>query len=212
MQIKRTASSGVLLELDGVQILLDGVSQQVGSYLPTPPHIRQALLEELPDGLAFTHSHPDHYEASFASAYLQKAAGPVIGPADIPLCREETVQIGTVRVTPVESRHIGKTGGVRHCSFVVEGSRCLWFMGDAAPAQWRRRMDLPRPDVLLIPFAYAIGSSWEQTKALGASQIVLLHLPDPGNDPYALWDGVRQTVGADWNSLYIPKMGEHITL
>lgn len=213
MQIKRTASSGVLLELDGVRILLDGVCRQVGNYLPTPQPIRQALLADLPDAVAFTHRHPDHYDAAFASAYQEKTAGPILGPADIPFCKEGSVSVGGVKITTVESRHLGKSDGARHCSMIIEGSLCVWLMGDAAPAQWRKRTELPKPDVLLVPYPYAIGSAWELTRSLGAKTVVLLHLPAEDNDPYLLWDGVRQTVGQeDLTQLVIPKMGESVSI
>ena len=37
MEIRRTANAGVLLKLDGVRILLDGLCDRVEGYLPTPP-------------------------------------------------------------------------------------------------------------------------------------------------------------------------------
>ena len=39
IEYTRTANAGGLLEMDGVRILLDGVSQAVGDYLATPPDI-----------------------------------------------------------------------------------------------------------------------------------------------------------------------------
>ena len=213
MQIKRTANAGVLLTLDGVSLLLDGVCNRVEAYLATPEQIRRQLLESPADGVAFSHSHSDHYDASFVAAYLEKTAGPIIGPADIPFCTEQVCQIKGVRVTPVKSRHIGKVEQAGHCSFVIEGSACVWFTGDAAPAQWHNRSDLPKPDVLIAPYAYAIGLGWEQTKALGAKKVVLLHLPERSEDVYGLWNSVESTIGsAPSPEVYIPQMGEEIHL
>lgn len=213
MQIKRTASAGVLLELDGVRLLLDGVCGEVMPYLPTPESERAALLASPPDAIAFTHGHADHCDPSFIPAYLEKAAGPIMGPADIPLCQAGSKQIGSVTVAMVESRHLGKSDGAMHCSYIVEGSQCVWFLGDAAPAQWRKRTDLPRPDVLIAPYAYATGSSWQLCKDLGAKTVVLLHLPERSNDPFGLWDAVMQTVGEDpVPKLLIPAMGQTVCL
>ena len=61
MRIRRTANAGVLLTLDTITILLDGVCQQVHPYLPTPAEIRSELLENAPDIVAFTHEHQDHF-------------------------------------------------------------------------------------------------------------------------------------------------------
>ena len=213
MQLKRTANAGVLLELDGVKLLLDGVCGLVEPYLPTPEREKATLLQDLPDCVAFTHGHIDHCDVSFIPAYLEKTAGPILGPADIPSCEAVTRKIGNVTITPVESRHIGKTDGALHQSYVIEGSQCVWFMGDAAPTLWRRREDLPRPDVIIGPYAYATGNAWQLCKDLGAKAVVLLHLPERYSDPYGLWDAVAQTVGEDtFPKLLIPQLGETIDL
>lgn len=213
MLCRRTANAGVLLELDGVRLLLDGVCGEVKPYLSTPEKERTALLESPADVIAFTHGHPDHCDASFIPAYLEKTAGPVMGPADIPLCEAGSKQIGRVTVTPVESRHLGKSDGAMHCSYIIQGSQCVWFLGDAAPAQWRKRTDLPRPDVLIAPYPYATGSTWQLSRELGAKTVVLLHLPDRDDDPFGLWDRVKQTVGEHpIPELWIPAIGQTICL
>ena len=71
MEIRRTANAGVLLTLDGVTILMDGVCREVKPYPVTPPEERDALSKCWPDVVAFTHSHPDHCDLSFVSEYLQ---------------------------------------------------------------------------------------------------------------------------------------------
>lgn len=213
MEIKRTANAGVLLRLDGKQILMDGVCREVKPYPATPPRVREHLLRELPDALLVTHSHADHYDAAFVSEYLQKTAGPVLGPADIPFCSMEACYVGDVKITPVASRHIGKTEPIGHMSFILEGSRCVWFLGDASPLLWQARGDLPKPDVMIVPYAYGMGSGWEICKKLGAQSVVLLHLPERAADPYGLWDAVEATAGqGSGPALYIPAMEQTIEI
>ena len=213
MQVKRTANAGVLLELDGVRILLDGVCGEIKPYLPTPESEKQALLQAPPDCVAFTHAHPDHCDASFIPAYLEKTAGPVLGPADIPYCQAGERSVGNVTITPVACRHLGKSDGTLHQAYVIQGSRCVWFTGDGAPSTWRKRTDLPRPDVIIAPYAYATGSAWQLCKELGAETVVLLHLPEETGDPYGLWVAVRETVGPNPQPrLLIPAMGETVMI
>ena len=213
MEIKRTANAGVLLTLDGVAVLLDGVSREILPYLPTPAEIRNELLQTPPDVLCFTHKHADHYDAAFVSEYLQDAAGPILGPADIPFCRQETLRIQSLRITQIPSRHIGKQEPMGHVSFIIEGSRCVWFMGDASPLQWRDRKDLPQPDILIAPYAYATGSGWQVCQSLGAKSIVLVHLPDRQKDIYSLWDTVEATVGkCRMDGLCIPQIGQTLEM
>ena len=213
MEIKRTANAGVLLTLDGVRILLDGVNQPLYPYLGTPPKERQMLLNAPPELVAFTHRHPDHCDTSFVSDYLQNAAGPVLGPADVPCSSQEAVQLGTVWITPVQSRHVGKTDCRDHRSYLLQGSKCVWFMGDASVLHWQKSADFPKPDVLIAPYGFLLGRGWEYCKSLQVDAVVVLHLPDRRNDPYGLWDALAQTLSDSTGpEVIIPAMGEQILL
>jgi L-ascorbate metabolism protein UlaG (beta-lactamase superfamily) len=111
----------------------------------------------------------------------------------------------------VPSRHIGKHEGVDHVSYIIEGSRCIWFMGYASPLQWKDRTDLPKPDILVAPFAYATAGGWEITRQLGAKVLVLLHLPNRDNDPHGLWPQVDATIAkGNGPAVYIPEMEQRI--
>lgn len=214
MELTRTANAGVLLRLDGVSVLLDGVCREIKPYPATPPEIKAQLLEELPDAVAFTHNHSDHYDPAFASAYQGKTGRVVFGPA-LPGCKTtlETGRVGEVQVLPITSRHIGAAGkDTPHISYVIKGSRCIWFLGDAAPSCWRNSGSMPKPDVLIVPYAYATTpASWALTQSLGAKEIVLLHLPSRDLDEACLWDAVESTVNGK-NPLHIPALGDTICL
>jgi len=209
MEIQRTANAGVLLRLDGVSILLDGLADKVEGYLPTPPEIARQLLRNPPDMLAFTHYHADHCSEALLAPYRKQNLRPILGPEFLPL---GAVQIGQVMVTPVASRHLGKAEpNLQHVSYVIEGSQCVWFLGDAAPLQWKNWQELPRPDVLIAPYAFAnTKSAWDLTCNL-ADKVVILHLPDRNADPYGLWRMVEQTtVNGENATLWIPELGEWI--
>lgn len=217
MEIRRTANAGVLLKLDDVTILLDGVCREGKPYLATPPEERARLTGCWPDVLAFTHEHKDHYDPDFAALFQMQTNGVILGPVGLP--GSESVQtpvtIGGVNILPVPSRHIGKAGAtVEHTSFLIEGSACVWFLGDASPLQWRETANFPKPDVLIVPYAYAATSSgWETAKRFGAGKVVLLHLPARDRDPYGLWDSVEQTTkAAPGPTLFVPEMGQTLYL
>ena len=57
MKITRTANAGVLLELDGIKMLLDGVCREVTPYPATPDAIKTELSNNYPDLVAVTHCH-----------------------------------------------------------------------------------------------------------------------------------------------------------
>ena len=211
MEIQRTANAGVLLEMDGVSVLLDGLADRVEGYLPTPTEMAERLLENPPDVLAFTHYHADHCSEALLLPYRKQNLRPILGPESL---YSGDIRLGEVTITPVESRHLGRTEpGLQHVSFIIQGSKCVWFMGDAAPLQWKNRTDLPKPDVLIAPYAYANTKNvWEVTQRL-ADKMVLLHLPPREADLYSLWDGVEQTVrNREGITLWIPEIGEKISI
>ncbi len=206
LEIQRTANAGVLLKMDGVAILLDGLCDRVGDYLPTPAHIAGQLLQSPPELLAFTHSHPDHCSSALLLPYKTQNLRPILGPESV---SETPVRVGEVTVTAVETRHLGKTEpGLKHWSLVVQGSKTVWFMGDASPVSIKKMADFPKPDVLIAPYAYAnTPASWAQTMALSPKTVVILHLPEKERDSLGLRQQTVHTAG-DWEGLWIPEIGE----
>ena len=215
----RTANAGGLLTLDGIRILLDGVSGAVGDYLPTPGPVEAELLETELDLIAFTHAHADHFSPDFVRRYGRRRTVPLLGPvsAALPECSvmDGETRVGPVRVTPVPSRHMGDARReIVHWSFILSGSRCVWFLGDATPTQWRARTDLPHPDVLIAPFPYGgTEAAWRIVEVLSPEAVVLVHLPHPERDSAALWPPVRQTVACHpERTVLIPAIGETVAL
>lgn len=211
MELQRTANAGVLLKLDGVSILLDGLSDSVEGYLSTPPAIAQQLLDSPPDILAFTHMHADHCSEGLLLPYRKQNLRPILGPESLYL---DAVQVRGVTIMPVESRHLGKVEtGLQHASYIIRGSRCVWFLGDAAPVQWRNRVDLPQPDLIIAPYAYGnTKAGWDIACSL-TNRMVLVHLPDRGRDPYGLWQSVEQMCAQMSDmKLWIPEIGENIQI
>lgn len=211
MEIQRTANAGVLLTMDGVRVLLDGLCDRVGNYLPTPKMLAAELLKNPPDILAFTHSHSDHYSDALVSEYRKRNLRPILGPESL---YSEPIHLGNIAIRSVVSRHIGKAEpGLLHCSYILEGSRCVWFTGDAAPVQWRNGAELPKPDVLIAPYAYANTKvGWEITCSL-TKNLVLLHLPNRQEDTCGLWQQVENTVTNNGETkVWIPQITEKIKI
>ena len=211
MQFRRTANAGVLLTLDGVTILLDGVCRESGPYFGTSEAQRCELLACMPDIVGFTHGHFDHFDRNFAQQYYQKTLRSILGPEGLlkeGLCTQP-VRVGDVCVTPIVSRHIGKAGqGINHVSFLVEGSRRILFTGDAAPTNWRG----VQVDVLIAPYAYATTvGSWRLCASI-APELILLHLPKREQDAYGLWDAVETTTQTPGPRLFIPQMDETVSI
>ena len=213
MLLSRVSNAGVLLELDGVKLLLDGLCTAEGPYMATPAPIRDSLLACPADMLAFTHDHPDHFDRAMVEQYRKQTLRPVIGPENLPYATTfHGVAVGGVSVLPVKSRHIGKEYfHLPHVSFDIEGSKSVWFLGDAVPSQWHG-IDR-RCDVLIAPFAYALTeSAWHMTCQL-ADHVVLVHMPLRENDPAQLWPQVEAVIGKDCPvKLHIPSIGETIEI
>lgn len=203
IEFTRTANAGGLLEMDGVRILLDGVSQAVGDYLATPPDILDQLLSTPLDALAFTHNHCDHFQPEFVRQYARAGQLPrLIGPKDVaadlpeyPVITAPT-KAGAVQIISVPCRHMGaEYRDTPHYSFLLKGSSLVWFMGDASPLQWQGMARMPQPDLLIAPFAYAsTEAAWQITEGLSPKRILLTHLPSREQDGEGLWAAVDQIV------------------
>ena len=213
MLLSRVSNAGVLLTLDGVNILLDGFCGSVEPYVATPDHIRDGLMAAPPDMLAFTHDHPDHFDGETVNQYRKQTLRPVLGPENLPFgTSSRGLSVGGVSILPVKSRHIGKEYfHIPHVSYDIEGSKSVWYLGDAVPSQWH---DIDRRcDVLIAPFAYALSeSAWHMTCRL-ADTVVLVHMPLRENDPAQLWPQVEAVVGKNCPvQLYVPGIGETIEI
>lgn len=206
MKIIRTANAGVLLTLDGVRILLDGICGEIPPYLATPENIKLKICEALPDIVAFTHFHTDHFDKDFALFFEDKTGKRIISPEN-----SEAQSVEGVEITAVPTRHIGKTD-IAHISFVIKGSKTIWFMGDASPLTLKNMANYPRPDVLFAPFAYFNSpSSLKLTRQLRAKDIFVLHLPNENNDEFKICKAVGENI-KDEPNIYIMNLGESINI
>jgi L-ascorbate metabolism protein UlaG (beta-lactamase superfamily) len=216
MELRRTANAGFLLTLDGVTIAMDGVCLVVSPYQATPPAELGRLLAAPPDLLAFTHDHADHFDPDFARSFQ----GPILGTEQIAQALPgkkvtlEPVTVGNVKVTPVPTRHIGKASATtRHQSLVIEGSKRIFFMGDATPAQLSGLFSFGNPDALIAPFAYATtASAVRMVNEAVPETLVLTHLPLRENDPAQLWPAVEAMLPGFAMPVLIPSMGETVSL
>lgn len=194
MKIIRTANAGVLLNLDGVNILLDGICGELPPYLATPEALRLKLYEGLPDVVAFTHLHPDHCDKEFISFFESKTNKKVLSPEN-----DKPQSVEGVEITAVPTRHIGKTD-IEHISFVIKGSKTVWFMGDASPSTLKSMAKFTPPDVLFAPFAYFNSpSSLKLTRQLRAKDIFVLHLPNEDNDELKICESVQENIKNEHN-------------
>ena len=209
MEIRRTANAGVLLTMDDVQILLDGVCREVKPYLATPTAEWELLTSRWPDAVCFTHTHEDHFHPDYAATYKAATGREILMPGG-----DGEWETGNVRITRVPTRHLGKAGAAaEHCSFVVQGGKSLWMMGDAAPIQLKKMEHLPKPDVLVVPFAFfTTQSAVEMLKPYLPCTIVLVHMPSADNDPDGLWNAVAPGMAQLKEFIYAPNLGETITL
>ena len=163
----------MLLTFDGVTALFDGVCDDFSVYEKTPENIKNYLMQNPPDIVAYTHTHKDHYDQSFITNYEKTTLRSAIGPEGSLLTSKNNVT-----VKGIYTRHIGSYE-IDHVSFVIEADKCVWFMGDASPSELKKLSGERKPDILIAPYAYAnTASSWSRSLSTGAEKIIILHLPD----------------------------------
>ena len=211
----------MLVALDSVILLLDGVCQGYSLYLAPPPAIIQGLDHRPPDMLAYTHSHPDHFEPGFAARFYEKTHRPILGTAGvaellpgIPVEQGSAI-VGGVRVTPVPSRHLGaEWRNYPHVSYLLEGSKRIFYVGDATPACWKESVFGLRPDVLIAPYPYVTTRlGWQSVERFAPKAVVVVHVPAVDNDPDGIWSMVQRGMAAHRDiPMYVPDLGEKVFL
>lgn len=207
LTVTRTANAGVLLELDGKRILIDGVCEPLYPYLGTPNSVKEFLIKEMPDVLVFTHKHTDHYDNNYEKIYKEKTLRSVLGPESLSFYESGE----GLEITLIPTRHIGKTD-IAHKSVVIKGSSTVWFMGDASPSCLKNLSGYDTPDLLIVPFGFAITpSAWRMAKETGAKRILLVHMPLREDDREGLFEMVEKTTQND-QILFSLDVGEKITL
>lgn len=206
MNIKQTSNSGFLLSLDDTSILLDGVGERIAPYIETPAHIKEELLNTPLDALVFTHYHGDHFDKSFVEVYKNREFGSVFCGPELSF----EVKVNNLTITPIKTRHIGKFV-IDHSSYIIKGSKTVLFLGDASPNEFKNRTDLPKIDLVIAPFAYAItDSAINITRALGAQYVVITHLPEKELDEFKIRESVEIAVkqNSNWQT---SELGQSIT-
>lgn len=204
--------------MDGVNILLDGVSKAVGDYLTTPPDILDQLCNTKLDLMAFTHNHCDHFLPEFVRQYAKLHEPPkLVGPKDV---ADDLPEYGvitasskaeSIQIIAVPSRHIGTAyKNTPHYSFILRGSSMIWFLGDASPLQWRDQEKLPQPDLLIAPFSYATTeAAWQIMEHFAPKRIILTHLPSREHDGKELWPTMEAVLAHHPECVvFVPDMGE----
>jgi L-ascorbate metabolism protein UlaG (beta-lactamase superfamily) len=134
----------VLVELDGVRVLVDPVFRRRVAHLrryPPPPALPLPAL----DAILITHRHLDHLDLPTLARLPHDL--PVLAPhAAVPLLRRrsfsqvvgaeigDTIEIGAARVIAVPAAHDGgrvlHRAGASALGFVIEGSRRIYLAGD----------------------------------------------------------------------------------
>jgi len=169
----------------------------------------------------YTHSHPDHFEPGFATRFYEKTRRPVLGTAgvaellpEVPV-EQGSVMIKDVRVTPVPSRHLGVEWRQHpHVSYLVEGSKRVFIVGDAVPLCWKEGISSLRPDVLVAPYPYITTAVGRQTVLRFAPQsVMLVHMPAKDRDPDGIWPMTERALKEFKEiTVQIPELGESVIL
>lgn len=207
MNIKQTSNAGFLLSLDNTDILLDGVGERIAPYFETPIYIREELLATPLDALVFTHYHGDHFDKSFAEAYKNREFGSVFCGPEL----STPLVVKNLEIVPIKTRHIGKFV-IDHSSYLIKGSKTILFLGDASPNEFKNREDLPKIDLAIAPFAYALtDAAISITNSLGAKNVIITHLPEQSLDEFRIRETVAKAVeqNSNWQT---SEIGQSITI
>ena len=222
MIITRLSNAGTAITLHGKTVIVDALHTGcVDPYLGSD----MALVEEQhADCVAFTHAHPDHFNAEVAANYLYDnpelpvlcgphARGELISQG-IAACRflDLDSQLGELRLFAFPTRHIGPAWKEYEHFAITLGDDEVMVTGDATPTESNFAGHTAR--VLIAPFAYALANSGFRAvrNTIGAKELVVVHMPLVSNDPEQL--NARLCAGVDTLgvNVHVPLIGDTLEL
>lgn len=197
MKVTWIGQAGLLLEVSGLQIMIDPyLSDSVGETDPRKHRrvpVQERLFDLTPDVLLFTHDHLDHYDPQTAPRFLEKSGSmTVLAPGT---CWQKARQFGgdhnyvlfdrgtewtqgDVRFTAVTAVH----SDAYAIGVVIEGEgKCIYVTGDTLYSR-RILAELPQHiDAVFLP-VNGVGNNMNMTDAArfardcGAKIAVPIHL------------------------------------
>lgn len=201
MRLVRVSNAGLWVESLGLRFLLDGMHGAAeGPYCGMDPAWEAYLFGSAPaaDVLAFTHSHPDHFDPLRTARYLVAHPQTLVyaGPDVLAALVEQGVAQsrliswegpGPLGLSAFPTRHIGpKHRDLPHSSLVLQGEKTLLFTGDASPvaASFSAPQAPERPDILAAPFSFLLGNAPSRVLegTIRPGVFCILHLPQLGED------------------------------
>lgn len=169
MKTTRVSNAGVLLEIGGRKILIDGLCNAKSPfYVPTPAAIAAGLLSGEPpfdgvDLLLYTHHHADHFDTDSTEAFLErrknlrvittpetlalmgaraeKFSDRTHAPA-LPLHRSMGLKVMGLSIRVFSTRHDGSAhAATRNYAYLVEHHQsAALHLGDTGPDDQSLRM------------------------------------------------------------------------
>ena len=222
MEILRLSNAGVALTVAGYTVAVDAFNTDcVQPYLGTDMALLGAVNA---DCVAFTHAHPDHFNAHIAAGYL--AAHPDTRVVCGPQAQHELIAAGVsawrfcsgerdicgLPIRLFRTRHIGPAWHEYEHFSIMIGEGLAIITGDALPLS--SNFEGERANTVIAPFAYAMSKAGFRAvrDVMQAQNLVIVHLPDAANDPEQLNSKICVDMDTSGVAVYTPLVGESVQI
>lgn len=228
MKIYHTINSGLIIMHMGSILWIDVLHKKSEGFSPVPaPFLsameRGAYPASAPDGLVFTHRHPDHYDETLVGRLRARYPSmPCITPEQTDGVHNlgergeapRSLFIGNIELIPFPTKHDGPLyADVPHVSLIVRcGEESLLISGDAELKQeeeYREILRTYKPTCGFFNFFQLRRPAvrrWIQ--ALKMRHVFLYHLGYPEDDKFHYIDQARRTIKYHPEILPAPKLLE----
>lgn len=195
MQITLLCNAGLAITCGNDTLLIDAPNTATSPFSEIKDPLWQQILQHQPPyqhirGLLFTHSHPDHYDASKTNAYLEQwPETPCFLPKTA--ARKGHFSLGefTIEYQQIEHAPMDVPTPPHVVVLIQAGKKCIYIAGDA-------KLDCSAHQAFLAgrtvdaAFWNAMYLSKEETRNLmqaTASHNYIYHMPEERPDAYGIW-------------------------
>lgn len=222
-KITYIANAGVMIDLQGKKILIDGLcNPKLPIYKNTPDDIKKRIIQGRSpfnniDVILFTHHHTDHFDPISTAEFIKYNPNtPVVSTKEVisriknieestlleldpALGSTEKISVQGIKISAIPMLHEGKEYiNVKNLAYQieVEGTRIL-HVGDAKSVKENFDCLDNEIDILIAPFPFVGLPSARQVieKYINPKKIAAVHLPYQELDSFGWIEGTKKSLG-----------------
>ena len=209
------ANCGLYIESEGTSVLVDALFSKDTPFDSLEPIVEHNIINAAGkfshiDGILFTHTHPDHFDAGKVSSFMEKhSETKLLMPSDEESGRMEafteqvpedrltlmegefwqrkTINIGSLKVSYFKTGHISYDYSQHYCFLIENNDKAILVTGDTELAEFSRMGELSNLNNCTAFFNPIVLGKLDWVKNIAGLKILhmyIYHIPSEKKDSH----------------------------